>query len=250
MQFRESQPPNGREILAQAEAADGYRAAIAASPANRYARKDQLYIPFFVPPAAAQRLLGEVDKIPLLDGANVIVMHRSADGGLPHTRPLETVCMPAHYVVKASTADLATTLRHEAIHLHQRAHPQLWAAALMRDGWTPLGAGAVPTHHRALCRLNPDTMHPVQFWSWDGAYVPLPLFRDEQPPDLDAVSIRWLDRRSGDFLSAAPPSFKARYGDGAAQPEHPYELAAVEIAAATANSLLSANLVDEYLAKN
>lgn len=233
------------QLLAAAEAIDGYRGAIANSWINTSARQGMTYSPFYLEQSEAERLLREVDEIPLLNGATIVVMHPTAENGFPHTRPLDLVCMPTTSVKGVATTDLARTLRHEAIHIHQRRRPAEWVAACQKEGWAMVGSGQIPQRLRERCRLNPDTLRPKQFWAWDQHYVPLPLFVREDQPRLNDVQVKWLDLRVNGLLSEPPPTFRYRYGHAPSQPEHPFELLAVEAAddGITTDAALIANLL-------
>ena len=217
-------------ILGKAEAIDAYLELCSACPANRAARKGNLYKPFFVSPYDSQRLRTATFKIEILNGADIIVLHSSAENGFPHTRPDAIVCMPSDFVTRSSDSELAETLCHEAIHIHQRRFPAMWRAKCLREGWTPLAKDRIPVRFREQCRLNPDTFYDTPFWAWDTHHVPLPMFRDSSKPrDLGDVRIEWFDLRTGSLFHHPPPSFVERYGTPS-QPEHPYELLAVEYA--------------------
>lgn len=225
-----------RTRLEQAETADGYLAAVGASHLNRQARGGCSYVPFFASPDRVEKLVGLIDKIPLLDAADIIIMHRTADNGFPHTRPDKILCLPVSHL-DAAESDLAETLRHEAVHLHQRANPHLWYQACLREGWTPVSSEQIPQQLLARCRINPDTFQKQQFWSWDIFHVPLPLFVPKPAAGtaaftLEDVVVKWLDLRDGSLSSSPPSSFSLRYGPRPPQPEHPFELLAVEAAAA------------------
>jgi hypothetical protein len=47
---------------------------------------------------------------------------------------------------------------------------------------------------------------------------------------MEGIQIKWLDRRMGALFAEPPPSFSKRYGHAPPQPEHPFELLAVEYA--------------------
>ncbi len=220
-----------QDLLEAAELKDGYRAACANSELNAMAREGQVYSPSFLAEDDARQLLQEVDSIPLLNGCTVITLHASADSGYPHTRANRIVCMPTSAVTGKTTSDLAETLRHEAIHIHQRENIALWTAACMRDGWQPCPPGQIPERLRKRCRLNPDTFRPQTFWAWEGRHVPLPLFIRDDYPAVDKVEIAWYDIKTGATYWFTPSTFQQRYGSPP-QPEHPYELLAVEAAAA------------------
>ena len=216
------------EALARAESIDGYRAACAASPLNAAARSSHIYAPSFLEPDELQLLYDTMAKVPLTRTMDVVILDSSAENGYPHTRPKALVCMPASSIDPES---LAETLCHEAIHIHQRRNVQQWSAACIKDGWWPAPIGQIPAKFRERCRLNPDTFSQQQFWTWQNYYIPLPLFVREDNPTLGGVHIKWMDTRNSTLFSDPPASFVERYGTPP-QPEHPYELLAVEFAAA------------------
>lgn len=219
-----------RRILGRAEAIDAYQSLCKESGPNRIARKGDLYEPYFLPAHEANRLRNLIRRIPLLNNCEVIVLHSSADNGYPHTRPEAVVCMPENSIIGVSDEELSETLRHEAMHIHQRRFPDAWVAKSIREGWTPVKLERIPLRFRELCRLNPDTFYATPFWAWEKHSVPLPMFKTAQPNSLGDMRIEWYDLRTGAVFHDAPPSFVARYGN-AFQIEHPYELLAVEFAA-------------------
>jgi len=151
-------------------------------------------------------------------------MNPSADGGMPHTRPPSTICLPAYF----PASKLEETLKHERIHLDQRNRYSVWVSALRREGWTPVDEEAIPEEYRRRCRLNPDTCWSP-YWAWEGRYVPLPFFVREDKPDLREISVRWYDR-SGSLSIVVPQSLVKRYGTLEANSlEHPFELMAYGI---------------------
>lgn len=229
MQTSGRSPAN--EALADAEAVDGYRRAVEASEVNRYARRNDTYEADFLYNEDLTALMKEMDEIELMNNTEVVILHSTADNGYPHTRAPNRVCMPTRVITESTATSLAETLRHEAVHIHQRRNPALWAAACAREGWWPLPQGQIPLRFRERCRINPDTYSPQQFWSWESSrYVPLPLFTSEYPDSLASIAVKWLDIRSGTLFSDPPDSFQARYGTAPSQPEHPFELLAVEAA--------------------
>lgn len=218
-----------RKKLEEAEAQDGYLAAIGASDINSLARKGTSYTPFFVEPETVDPVLRIIEGIELLDGSDILLMHPTADNGFPHTRPKELVCLPAK-VIGSGTESLAETLRHEAIHLHQRRKPDLWMQTCRKDGWSAITAELLPAHLRLACRINPDTFRPTPFWAWEDYTVPLPLFIPKPNLSLSDCVVKWYDLRNGVLYRDPPSSFKGRYGHNPPQSEHPYELLAVELA--------------------
>jgi hypothetical protein len=56
------------------------------------------------------------------------------------------------------------------------------------------------------------------------------MFYRDDSPRLGDVQIKWYDLRNGALFTDAPFSFQLRYGPNPSQPEHPFELLAVEAA--------------------
>jgi hypothetical protein len=223
--------------LKYAEARDKYRRKCSESQVNAIARKNQQYAPFFISPDDLTRLNMQIFKINLLNGADIMILHSSADNGYPHTRPNAIVCLPESFITSSSNEVLYQTLCHEAIHIHQRKFPDLWKQKCIDEGWTPLTKDEIPQRFVEQCRINPDTMS-CPFWAWDTHHVPLPMFRSSSPSSLEDVRIEWLDRRTGAIFHQPPPSFTAKYGSPS-QSEHPYEIYAVIYAQNGINSYSS-----------
>lgn len=232
-----------QQTLQAAEALDGYRAACAASLPNAYARRQHRYTPFFIEPEDAATLQREIETIPLLNGTDIVIMYPTADEGYPHTRPHQIVCVPSSYVATKPQAELAEMLRHEAVHVDQRRRPSVWGAGCMRRGWWPVTASQIPAALRERCRVNPDTM-ACPFWSWETHHVPLPLYSSDTPSGLGDIVMKWLDLRAGTTYLDPPPSFISAHGADIPQPEHPYEVYAVE---AAKKGIVDEQGVDAYL---
>ena len=148
---------------------------------------------------------------------DVVVLNPSAEGGMPHTRAGPLICIPAYHT------RLEETLRHEMVHIQQRAEPGLWKMKMELEGWTAVDESVIPDTWSRRCRLNPDTC-TARWFAWQGRYVPLPLFVREDKPDLRDILVRWYDIKEG-IVQSTPSSFSKRYGDlGASSMEHPYEL--------------------------
>jgi len=148
---------------------------------------------------------------------DVVVLNPSAEGGMPHTRAGSLICIPAYHT------GLEETLRHEMVHIQQRAEPGLWKMKMELEGWKAVEEAVIPEVWRRRCRLNPDTCAD-RWFSWQGRYVPLPLFVREDKPDLRDIVVRWYDIEEG-IVQTTPSSFSRRYGTlSASSMEHPYEL--------------------------
>ena len=218
--------PSAKELLAVAEAFDHYCARCKDSSINSTARKACSYSPYFLPEKDANRLTAVVIDINLLRDTDTIILHSSAENGYPHTRPKAIVCLPAAFVLASTDKELRETLCHEAMHIHQRKHPQLWKDLCIAEGWTPLSTDTIPLRFRERCRLNPDTCYDTPFWAWNKHSVPLPMFKRDINITLGDVNIEWFDLRTGALFHTPPESFTKKYG-APSQPEHPFELYAV-----------------------
>lgn len=200
------------EKLAIAETYDHYFQTIANDPLNKKARESLFYA-----------AVSEETK-PWLLNTQIVTMHPTAEAGLPHTRPPNLICMPQYFPEDR----MPTTLAHELVHVDQRRRKYKWDAYFEREGWRRISEQEVPERWLQRCRMNPDTIDD-RFWAWQGRHVPLPIFEREDKPDLRQVVIQWWDRTTGIKQSQAPRSFLERYGSFPSQPEHPRELAAVEL---------------------
>lgn len=220
-----------QQMLDLAETKDGYRMACMSSSLNAAARVNQRYTPFFLENSDIEKLYTKIFKVPILSTMDVVVLHPSAENGYPHTRPDSIICLPSSVVKQSDDDSLINTLIHEAIHIHQRRYQDIWFTACKKEGWTPISESTIPEDFLLRCRLNPDTFSPQRFWAWETYNVPLPLFFREDYPTMDGIQIKWLDIRNNTLFSEPPSSFELRYGTNASQPEHPYELLAVEYAA-------------------
>lgn len=215
-------------ILEQAESADHYLATVAASPINAAARAACSYTvwPDQSLAAQAQAMVG--------DKAKVVILHPTAEGGMPHTRGLAgltgltgltqsktnvkgMIALPAYY----PESRLAETLRHELVHIEQRRAPPA-----LEPEWQRANEREIPEHFLSRARLNPDT-YAARWWAWEGRHIPIPVFEREDKPRLQDITVFWYDRRTGRAIRQPPATFTAAYGEvTAAQAEHPYELAA------------------------
>ena len=203
--------------LVSAEQLDGYQEMCKRNPVNALARARCSYTLWNDQSLAVQ---AKAFLQGLQSGRNVdvVVLNPSAEGGMPHTRAGPLICIPAYHT------SLEETLRHEMVHIQQRREPALWKMKLELEGWKPVGDAVIPEVWRRRCRLNPDTFE-ARWFSWQGRYVPLPLFIREDKPDLRDVVVRWYDIEEGIVQSSPPSSFYKHYGElGTSSMEHPYEL--------------------------
>ena len=211
-------------LLQKADQLDGYRRACEADWMNRTARRGQTYRPWH-----DQSFASELETYPCVSkgGARCIIMDSTADGGMPHTRAPNLICIPAYYSDNKEKLD--TLLHHEMTHIDQRNNTAKWMTQLEQQGWMAVEEHEIPVQHRRRCRFNPDTLY-ARWMAWEGRYVPLPIFLREDAPVLRDVTIRWWDIREQRLLHDPPTSFVRRYGSSVSQAaqEHPFELFAYD----------------------
>jgi hypothetical protein len=154
----------------------------------------------------------------------VIYLANSADGGMPHTRPQNIVCLPLHMRVDDPAGQ--TTFMHECIHIHQRTYPDLWKRLYSEILELEPYNGPLPDSVQERRRLNPDTL-AEPLYMWRGIWVAVPVFTQPDAPQLGAVKILYYNVRTGAWQAFMPPEMVAEFGLlSTAQAEHPAELAA------------------------
>jgi hypothetical protein len=199
-------------ILDQAELLDQYRTRCEQDPVNRLARFDHSYT-----------VMGGTAPRSGPGGCTLVTLSPSADGGLPHTRPPNIICVPAYFPMNNEI------MQHELLHLHQRREDSRWRGYFHKQGWEPIAEQHVPDRWLRRVRLNPDTIDQ-RFYAWENRWVPLPMFEREDEPDIRECIVRWWDQRSGSLLAEPPSSFSSTFGRYHPQPEHPREVNAVVMA--------------------
>ena len=213
--------------LEKAERLDSFFYKVSKDSLNQRARQHHSYSPF------------SQTVEPWWSSTDIVTMHPSAEAGLPHTRPPNVICMPVYYPEHLREE----TLKHELVHIDQRRRKDTWNTLFEKEGWTPIDEGEIPERWRQRCRMNPDTIDS-RFWQFKDRFVPLPLYEREDKPDLRQVVVHWWDRETGSRIPQAPRLFLEQYGSHP-QPEHPREIAAVQLA----KVLQSPSDLDSYLAK-
>lgn len=223
--------------LRAAEQLDGYRESCGANRTNARARRLLAYevnrlgyqewkrMEVFVEqvhegtqwiPSRLRRELGEVRLIALMP---------SAEGGMPHTRPLNRICYP-----NVETITHGVTLVHELWHLHQRAHRAWWSEVFHEWGWTALSdeeaVRQIPASLREHVRMNPDTIDQ-RWWAYHGRWVPLPVFTNLGTPSMTETELWWYDLHDRFHVRTTPSEITTEFpGVSANALEHPRELAA------------------------
>jgi hypothetical protein len=219
----------GADLLTRAEWVDQYRGSCGACRLNGAARQGQDYttrqptsdsIPFYTAVEQFPQWLRNYLP-PIL---YVVYLANSADGGMPHTRPQNIVCLPLHMRVDDPAGQ--TTFMHECIHIHQRTHPDLWKRLYREILELEPYKGPLPDSVQERRRLNPDTI-AEPLYVWRGQWVAVPVFTQPDAPQLSAVKILYYNVRTGAWQAFMPPEMVAEFGPlSTAQAEHPAELAA------------------------
>lgn len=150
----------------------------------------------------------------------LVWMFPSAEGGMPHTRAPNLICIPQHWPKEK----IDETIRHELVHVDQRMRVEKWIHWCVQNGWNIIDKSEIPERWLRRCRLNPDTMM-YRFWIYMNRWVPLPLYEREDKPHIRQVQIRWWDKRTGELLFDPPAEVKEHI-QGVHNPEHPFEIAA------------------------
>jgi hypothetical protein len=203
------------DLLNKAESIDTYIQMCQRCPINRKARSSLIYQPWHDQTEA--EIIRQTYSIP--ESVKIAIMNPSADGGMPHTRAGNLICIPAYYPKE----NLQETLEHELVHLSQKKNPGIWIRRLVKEGWDP-EPKQPPEELIRRCRINPDTLQ-LRYVAWNGRYIPLPLFEREDKPKLSDIQVRWWDLEKETLLIDTPQSFKEQYGEKSySSVEHPFEL--------------------------
>jgi hypothetical protein len=222
------------DILAKSEHVDNYRSACAGCALNARARRDQDYSPRtssanVVPYLAAIEQFPNWLKEYLPPVIYLIFLASSADGGMPHTRQPNVICLPQYFNIDSTQG--RETFMHECIHVHQRTYPQLWDRIYFDIFHLEPYSGTLPDSLERRRRYNPDTFS-APYYMWKGRWVAVPIFSNQDRPSLSAIKIAYYNVKSGAWQSFMPPEMEAFFGAGLsiAQAEHPNELVAYWLA--------------------
>ena len=209
--------------LKRAESIDYFQERCKQNYVNSTVRKNFLYVTDYN--SYYNTVKEFMDKYPIFTDVILVQLDSSAENGYPHTRPNSIICIPSN----ARFPSLKKTLFHEVVHIHQRKNEQLWERFLNSKGWFLEFPNSVPERWRERCRINPDTCLK-QFWSFQHRWIPLPLYVNDYNAKFEDVKIVFYDLETGILEHNPPDSFVKLYGSSPSQPEHPYELYAVEFA--------------------
>ncbi len=199
--------------LEKANRLDGFRDTLFLDEVNLRARTNCDYVPMDGPDL-------NLEVPGLRQDTFICWMSPSAEAGMPHTRAPNVICMPLYW----RAGSISETVKHELVHLDQRARPERWVKWCVENGWTLVDENEIPERWLRQCRLNPDTM-AYRFWAYKERWVPLPMYERIDRPNLREIRIKWWDMKTGTLLLEAPSEVKESI-DGILNPEHPFEIAA------------------------
>ena len=212
---------SGLAALFRAEKIDNYRAIVEESPINARARAGQIYLSSSYSVSKAVPRTNPEDPWP---SGQVVWMDPSADGGLPHTRAPDLICISRDF----PDADLPTTILHERVHISQRLHPEAWKNLF--DVWEfKVWNGTFPAEFESRRRVNPDLLG-VPMFIWKDTWVPFAIFKSVNQPKLNEIDVVWWDAKARTILRQPPPGWMDFFGSIPAG-EHPYESIAYLVAA-------------------
>lgn len=155
-----------------------------------------------------------------LENINIIQLMPTADGGMPHTRPNNIICLP-----DISQLFSKTTLIHELWHIHQRTYKNEWLKIFNRLGWS-LWNGELPEQLEKYRRFNPDTID-CPYWIFQDEWIPIPIFRDITHPKVGDVEIWFYNPHRRYHIKHVPSELSEYFRDlPPSAYEHPRELTA------------------------
>ena len=159
-----------------------------------------------------------------LNTISIIPLMFSADGGMPHTRPYNMICVP-----NLKHLESLNTLIHELWHIHQRNFQSLWTTIFTALGWTEW-KGELPILLDENRRYNPDTID-TPLWIYRNKWVPVPIFKDIASPKIGEVEIWFYDTEQKYHVKTIPPSLSYEFPNlPSSAYEHPRELTAYLLA--------------------
>lgn len=224
---------DAQQMLQQAEQRDLYVAECRDNRVNAAARRSCIYAPNYVSFDESQQyehmLEESIPQLPLrlrsdLQQIHIIPLMYSADGGMPHTRPYNMICVPHLHQLKT-----ISTLKHELWHVHQRNFQEQWATIFNKLGWTEY-KGTIPSSFEDNRRLNPDTVDSP-LWIYQDKWIPFPIFTDISRPVLSQVEIWFYHPTEKYHVKRIPSSLAVEFPDlPQSAYEHPRELTAYLLA--------------------
>ena len=228
-----SNKDDAQRMLQQAEQRDLYLAECRDNRTNAVARKFCSYSPNYIAFDEGQQyahlLQDSIEQLPSrlrsdLQRIHIIPLMYSADGGMPHTRPYDMICVP-----NLKQLQSISTLKHELWHIHQRNFQPQWTAIFNKLGWTEY-KGSIPASFEDHRRLNPDTID-CPLWIYQNKWIPVPIFTDISNPVLSQVEIWFYHATEQYHVRRIPSSLAIEFPElPQSAYEHPRELTAYLLA--------------------
>ena len=222
----------GAAALAAAERQDNYIQQVSTNRTNRIARQSMNYAANRLTMSQQEILATQIESclpsVPYILRSlqvTIVPLMPSADGGMPHTRPADLVCLP-----QSGGAISTTTFVHELWHLHQRAHYAEWTTFFERGWkWQPW-SGQLPSELEAQRRLNPDTLRDP-LWLWDSTWVPVCLFLNPSSPSFEETATWFYNVNTRHHYRTLPETMAAFFSSSLSPSayEHPCETSAYMI---------------------
>jgi len=222
----------GSAALATAERQDGYLAQIQSSRANTIARQSMTYAANRLSMSQMELLRDKIQEyvstLPVrlrTVKPTIVPLMPSADGGMPHTRPADLVCLP-----QSAAALIKSTFEHELWHLHQRAHYAEWTSFFEKQWKWKIFEDDLDPELEKVRRLNPDTLEDP-LWIWNNEWVPVCVFNNPNTPSFQDTSTVFYNARTGYRFSKLPEAMEAFFTSSLSPSayEHPCETSAYMI---------------------
>lgn len=197
--------------------------------ANTVSQEDRVILDTISTIALPRRLTTDLQTVYLVQ------LMPTADGGMPHTRPLDSEGIRKQAIICYANAGILTdqkTLIHELWHVHQRIFAKEWNSIFLSLGWTEW-MNVLPASLEHSRRYNPDTID-APLWIYKNKWVPVPIFRDISKPNVGEVDIWFYDVSNKFHVKNVPSELLSFWPDlPASAYEHPRELTAYLLADAS-----------------
>ena len=174
----------------------------------------------------------------------VISLMPSADGGMPHTRSPNLVCLPF-----TSNPLSLETFVHELWHIHQRQHTGKWNQ-FYQEKWLfkPFDQRDLPEQIQDVVRMNPDTLKQP-LWIWNGEWVPMCVFLNPMSPSFKDTAVWFYNVKSRIHYKNTPKAFGAFFSESLPTYayEHPNEISAYMLGNKSPPSCQAYNILIHHL---
>lgn len=230
--FKMVNPKEASTYLNTAEQQDHYIEEVEHSRTNAYARQEMSYLPNKLSPKDTEALEERINSfLPMIppklkdEGIHPIIISLmpSADGGMPHTRSPNLICLP--FSAHSLTID---TFVHEMWHIHQRKFWSVWIR-FYEEAWffKPFDVSDLPERLEEVLRINPDTVYQPLF-IWKKEWVPMCVFLNPMSPSFKETAVWFYNVRTRIHYKNIPNEMATFFSRDLPLTayEHPNELAA------------------------